>query len=209
VKGFLMRDAFEHHVWATLRLLDTCFALNEEQLATAVPGTYGSIIDTMRHLIGSGSRYLLDITGGAARRIEEHKMTLSELRAAMEADREAWAKLLASDPDPDHVVSEVYGYERDVPIEIRFSQALHHGAEHRSRGRAPEPDLHGAHDGRDRAAVDRPLYVVEATSLGLNVVDSGPVGPRLQGGSTHTATVALSRTGAKDRSLQGMPSTWR
>ena len=45
-----LSDAFGHHVWATLRLLDVCQELDREQLETAVPGTYGSILDTMRHL---------------------------------------------------------------------------------------------------------------------------------------------------------------
>jgi len=51
----LLTDAFEHHVWATLRLVDACLPLSPEQLGTAAPGTYGSILDTMRHLVGSDS----------------------------------------------------------------------------------------------------------------------------------------------------------
>jgi uncharacterized damage-inducible protein DinB len=35
-------DAFDHHVWATLQLIDACSELSPEQLATTVPGTYGS-----------------------------------------------------------------------------------------------------------------------------------------------------------------------
>jgi uncharacterized damage-inducible protein DinB len=51
--GSLLEDVFAHNVWATLRLLDACIALSPEQLDTAVPGTYGSILDTARHLVGS------------------------------------------------------------------------------------------------------------------------------------------------------------
>ena len=47
----LLDDAFGHHVWATARLIDACLALDPEQLGTTVPGTYGSIIETMRHLV--------------------------------------------------------------------------------------------------------------------------------------------------------------
>jgi uncharacterized damage-inducible protein DinB len=133
VKGSLMRDAFEHHVWATLRLLDACVPLDTKQIATAVPGTYGSIIDTLRHVVGADSRYLFDMTGDAARRIEEHEMDLRALRDAMRTDGEAWGVLLTSNPEPGQVVSEVYGYGRDVPIEIRLAQVLHHGTEHRSQ----------------------------------------------------------------------------
>ncbi|MCY7419541.1 MAG: hypothetical protein LH650_13840, partial [Chloroflexi bacterium] len=49
MNGALLRDAFGHHVWATLTLLDACARLTPEQLATTVPGTYGRILATLRH----------------------------------------------------------------------------------------------------------------------------------------------------------------
>src|SRR6202795_2872376 len=54
----LLADAFGHHVWATIRLLDACTALDDAQLATIVPGTYGSIIDTLRHVVDGDVFYL-------------------------------------------------------------------------------------------------------------------------------------------------------
>lgn len=132
----LLADAFAHHVWATLQLIDTCLGLSPEQLETAVPGTYGSIIDTMRHLVGSDSWYLFDMTGDGARRIEADEMDLRELGAAMEGDGTAWIQLLTQDPDPEAVVKEIDesdGYERDAPLGIRLAQALHHGTDHRSQ----------------------------------------------------------------------------
>jgi len=132
----LLGDAFAHHVWATLRLVDGCLALSPQQLGTTAPGTYGSIVDTLRHLVGSDSWYLFDITGDRTRRIEEGQMDLPELRTAMEADGIAWSTLLAQDPDPDAVLREVDeddGYERDATIGIRLAQALHHGTDHRSQ----------------------------------------------------------------------------
>jgi len=38
-------DALAHHAWATIHLLDVCASLSDDQLATTVPGTYGSIIE--------------------------------------------------------------------------------------------------------------------------------------------------------------------
>ncbi|MBA2488933.1 MAG: hypothetical protein H0V36_06350 [Chloroflexi bacterium] len=86
----LLTDAFEHHVWATLRLVDACLPLSPEQLGTAAPGTYGSILDTMRHLVGSDSSYLFTMTGGRTALIKEDGMDLPALRAAMEANGAAW-----------------------------------------------------------------------------------------------------------------------
>ena len=128
-------EAFAHHVWATQRLIDRCIELSPEQLEAAVPGTYGSILETMRHLVGADTYYLAHLTGDPAREIDSDRLGLGELRAEMEADERTWIQLLAQDLDPDAVVRDVdeEGYERDATIGIRLSQAIHHGSDHRSQ----------------------------------------------------------------------------
>src|SRR5947209_8671908 len=131
-----MEDAFAHHVWATLRLVDTCLALSPQQLEPAVPGTYGSILDTLRHLVGSDAWDLFVATGDRASLIDEDDMDLSELRSAMESHATAWSRLLAQDLDPDAVLDEVDetdGYERHIAMGIQLAQVLHHGTDHRSQ----------------------------------------------------------------------------
>jgi len=131
-----MEDAFAHHVWATLRLVDACLALSPQQLETAVPGTYGSIPDTLRHLIGSDAWDLFVATGDRAFLINEEEMHLPDLRAVMESHGPAWSGLLAQDLDPDAVLDEVDeddGYERHIAMSIQLAQALHHGTDHRSQ----------------------------------------------------------------------------
>jgi uncharacterized damage-inducible protein DinB len=131
----LLDDPFRHHDWATLRLLDACLALGPDQLETGVPGTYGSIIDTMRHLVGADASYLFTLTGGRVPRIDEDLMDLAELRAVMERNGPAWASLLALEPDPDLVLVRRRddGSESHAPVGIRLAQALHHGSDHRSQ----------------------------------------------------------------------------
>jgi len=131
----LLEDAFGHHVWATLRVIDACLALEPGQLETAVPGTYGSILDTMRHLVGADVSYLYSITEGRTSLIDEDRMGPSELRAAMETDGAEWSRFLAQDLDPDAVVVRRRddGSETHAPLGIRLAQALHHGTDHRSQ----------------------------------------------------------------------------
>jgi uncharacterized damage-inducible protein DinB len=132
----ILEDAFAHHMWATLRLVDTCLALSPQQLETAVPGTYGSILDTLRHLIGSDAWDLFVATGDRACLIDEGDMHLPELRAAMESHGPAWSRLLAQDLDPDALLNEVDendGYERNIAMGIQLAQVLHHGTDHRSQ----------------------------------------------------------------------------
>ena len=131
----LLADPFAHHVWATLRLIDACLPLNPEQLGRSVPGTYGSILETMRHLVGADSSYLFALTGGRVPAIDEDRMDLPELRTAMEGNGAAWSSLLAQDLDPDLVIvrHREDGSESHAPMGVRLAQALHHGTDHRSQ----------------------------------------------------------------------------
>jgi uncharacterized damage-inducible protein DinB len=131
----ILDDAFDHHVWATLRLLDVCLTLSPAQLETAVPGTYGSILDTQRHLVGADASYLFVTSGGRTPSIDEDDMSLDELRAVMEGNRTGWSELLSHDIDPAAVVVRHRddGSEAHAPMSIRLAQVLHHGTDHRSQ----------------------------------------------------------------------------
>jgi uncharacterized damage-inducible protein DinB len=131
----LLDDAYRHHVWATLRLIDTCLTLSPEQLETAAPGTYGTILATMRHTVGADSWYLNLLSGGRVAGIDEEQMDLRELRDAMEGYGAAWTSILADDPDPDVVVVRHRddGSQSLAPMGIRLVQAIHHGTDHRSQ----------------------------------------------------------------------------
>jgi uncharacterized damage-inducible protein DinB len=135
MNGLLLADAFGHHVWATQRLIDTCLTLDPEQLETSVPGTYGSILATMRHLVGADVSYLFVLSGGRSPEVDEDHMDLRELRAVMERNGPAWSSLLVLDLDPDAVIVRHRddGSESHAPIGIRLAQALHHGTDHRSQ----------------------------------------------------------------------------
>lgn len=131
----MLDDAFAHHVWASLQVIDACLALDPAQLDTTVPGTYGSIIDTVRHLVGADAGYLFVLTDGERSLIDEEQMDLAQLRAAMAEDGPAWTALLGQGLDPDAVVVRHRddGSESHAPLSIRLAQALHHGTDHRSQ----------------------------------------------------------------------------
>ena len=131
----LLEDAFAHNVWATLRLIDACLELSPERLETTVPGTYGSILETQRHLVGSDSFYLFRVSGERGHLIDEDHMGLPQLRAAMEGHGDAWSGLLAQDLDPDAILvgRNDDGSETHAATGIRIAQVLHHGTDHRSQ----------------------------------------------------------------------------
>ena len=135
MSGSLLDDAFAHHVWATLRVLDACIALPANQLGTAVPGTYGSIIDTARHTVGADASYLFVLSGERFPLIDEDSMDLAELRATMEGHAAEWSSVLDARTDPIEILERHRddGSETHAPVSIRLAQALHHGTDHRSQ----------------------------------------------------------------------------
>jgi uncharacterized damage-inducible protein DinB len=131
----LLADAFDHHVWATIRIIDACLALTPEQLETNVPGTYGTIIETVRHTVGADAGYLSLLSAGRVSEIDEATMDLAALRAAMERHGPVWSAVLEGDLDPDAAMTR----ERDdgststAPTGIRLAQVIHPGTDHRSQ----------------------------------------------------------------------------
>jgi len=128
-------DAFRHNVWATVRLIDVCAALTPEQLAAPTPGTYGSIHETLRHIVGSDGWYLSFFRDeGVVRFDGDFLPALSDLRAGTVSNAALWLEVLADAPDPDREIEEVDGHVRYLaPVGIRLAQALHHGSDHRSQ----------------------------------------------------------------------------
>jgi len=133
----VLADAFAHHTWATIRLIDACMAMSPDRLSTSVPGTYGSIIETLRHMVSADSWYLYRLGGTDDPMSEEVEETIDPagMRAVMEQHADAWARVLEQGPDPDEVivVRRDDGSETHAPKGIRLAQVLHHGTDHRSQ----------------------------------------------------------------------------
>lgn len=131
----LLGDAFAHHVWATERLIDACAALTPGQLKRPAPGTYGSIIDTFRHLVRSDSWYLSFFRRQPTAPIDKTAaMSLAELRSVTTRNGTAWMELLAGEIDPDaDVVERGDGWEFHAPTGLRLAQVVQHGTDHRSQ----------------------------------------------------------------------------
>jgi len=130
-----LADAFAHHVWATIRLIDTTDGMGEEQLRATAPGTYGSIIDTLRHIVASDRSYLALLSNGRVERVDDEFMTLADLRAVMLEDAPEWSRVVAELDDPDRIFvrQRPDGSANRSPAGIRLAQALHHGTDHRSQ----------------------------------------------------------------------------
>jgi uncharacterized damage-inducible protein DinB len=58
-----LTELFLHNLWANQQLLRACQELSDEQLDASTVGTYGSIRDTLLHIVGGEEDYLGVLTG--------------------------------------------------------------------------------------------------------------------------------------------------
>ena len=131
-----LEDSFAHHVWATDRILDACSALTAEQITTPVPGTYGPIIATLRHLGSSDAWYLsfFRADGIAPISEEEVSLDLGALRSAIVVNGALWMDVLAGNLDADKdIVEHGDGWDFHAPTGLRLAQVIQHGNDHRSQ----------------------------------------------------------------------------
>ncbi len=128
--------AFAHSSWATARLIEACEPLSAEQLEAPAPGTYGSIISALRHLVEDEAFYVFVLYDESPAPVDASGMNLRELFQVNEATGAAWAEYFALDPNPESWRREVDdgdGFTRDATVAIRLVQQLHHSGEHRTQ----------------------------------------------------------------------------
>lgn len=130
----LLLEAFRHNAWATKRLTRFCRDLSPEQLTATPPGTYGTILAVLNHMIQSDAGYLPrpKITRPAWLGEEVDISDFSELEARIDETARLWEQYLADPLDAKYKLSldqGAYEAESFVPI----AQALHHGNAHREQ----------------------------------------------------------------------------
>lgn len=59
----VLTGLFAHNGWANLKLLDFCEKLTDEQLDTTAIGCFGSIRNTLQHIVGAEVSYVVRVNG--------------------------------------------------------------------------------------------------------------------------------------------------
>lgn len=131
-----LNDISRHNIWATEQVLTCCRSLDDATLQATAPGVYGSIIDTLRHIIDSEASYLYRINGQAPNYPwsfrEAAGLDLISERATILAA--AWEQLLADGVESERLC-DARGDNDDVftvPAGVLIAQAFHHANEHRA-----------------------------------------------------------------------------
>lgn len=129
-------EFLRYNRWANLALFDLCCQLSPEILASTQPGGYGSIYETLRHIVRGEVRYYWLLTG---QRLNppfswEQQPSVAEMRAFAEQVSSALIEVAGQYADPERMVSEV---EENGEV-VHYSaltlliQIVNHGVEHRT-----------------------------------------------------------------------------
>lgn len=126
---------FSHNLWANLLLLEKCADLTSEQLDAAIAGTYGSIHDTLEHIVTAEKSYFSRISTGQPYRHPEDAppMTIKEMTEWAHMTGNGlieWASMVGAG---DAVMIDWDGTPREVPKTILLTQAINHATEHRAQ----------------------------------------------------------------------------
>ena len=151
-----LRELFRYHTWATLRLIDHCQELPAEALGESVPGTAGTVLATLVHLVAAEQRYLarLPVEGPSRPMREGMEPALRELRSVFAEQATRWDALLDRGAELNVTLPAQRSWPDTPHAEtLLFLQCLHHGNDHRTH----ICTVLGAH-GRDVPDIDGWAY---------------------------------------------------
>ncbi len=135
-------DLLRHHCWATTQLIEFARGLTPEQRAWTTPGTYGSVDQTLAHIVGADRYYLFRLTGqrpSDAPMKPGEPVDLADLLRRARAVAERYETYASAPVDPADVVRHELRptpgdpETSDVSVGTILAQVLHHGNEHRSQ----------------------------------------------------------------------------
>jgi uncharacterized damage-inducible protein DinB len=129
-------EMFKHNVWANERLFAACEGLSDAQLDATLAGTFGSIRDTLRHIVGAQERYVSALAETGTVSVVREREPFPGVAALREGARTSGAALveLATRVQDGATVTTTYrGEAFTLPAWLLFVQAINHATEHRAQ----------------------------------------------------------------------------
>lgn len=147
-----LAELIRYNNWANQQVLATCEQLSEEQLESTLPGSYGTIRETLAHIIRAEAFYVRILTG--QRPLPpfqwDDKPGLAEMKAYAVQVGEALVEAIAQPGPNDLVYEEENGEKFQYQAVVVFIQIINHGVEHRtnittilSAGQQTAPEVDG------------------------------------------------------------------
>ena len=129
-----LEEAFQHHLWATDKLIEHLRGLPQEALGAGGAGVYGEVLATLSHMLGADGRYLTYIEGDSPPPGNDTTRSLDELADELREHALRWRLALARIDALDVTLAR-RGERPEMPhaTGLLFAQALHHGTDHRTQ----------------------------------------------------------------------------
>ena len=127
-------EAFRHNAWANQRLIAFCQELSPAQLDAKAPGTFGTILETLNHVVAADAGYLprIKVQRPDWAGDDADVKGLDVLAARVDQAAKLWESYLPSPLDAKHKLSLDDGaYEAQASVPV--VQALHHANVHREQ----------------------------------------------------------------------------
>lgn len=134
-------EIFRYKTWATLRLIEHCQGLSDEHLDATTPGTYGTIRETLHHIVDAEEGYFSILTRErfpskavaeafvkSPDRLRDGPVPLDELAERIRRMGPNW-EAMALDADlPGRDVTTTDGWH--LPGSVVMAQVIQHAGDH-------------------------------------------------------------------------------
>ena len=129
-------EMFKQNYWANQKLLDFCEQLDPTSLDSSITGVFGTIHDTLRHVINAEIRYIAILTSPRPDELSIRDESLPSIAELKERNIRAGEGLVqCAEQIPDGTILK--GHDRDgdyeTPASNIFIQAFNHSTDHRSQ----------------------------------------------------------------------------
>jgi len=127
---------FRHHLWSNLHIIDACLALSDEQIDHQIPGTYGSIRATLRHLVNAEEAYLYRLSGFRA--VDnppkaDSGLPIDDIKSRMQLSGEMLLDVALSISGTRLIQFGQGADIEQIPATSVLLQVIHHATEHRTQ----------------------------------------------------------------------------
>ncbi len=135
----IVRELYEYSFWAREQQLAACAALSEEQLVRTLGGSFGSLRDTLKHLVGAEWVWLERFNGRSPRNIPwiNDTQTLEEIRRRwQDVEKGIRARLAALTPEAlsgTLTYQNLKGETWSFPLWKCLMHLMNHGTYHRGQ----------------------------------------------------------------------------
>lgn len=123
-----------YNQWANQQLLSICMELDEELLTAKIPGTYGSIVDTFRHLLRAEASFLQRIHGTAPQPTFnwDEDPSLAQLAAFVDQVAKTFLETVQTISPTQNVHEQNDEWTFDYQARLIFMSLAYHGIAHRT-----------------------------------------------------------------------------